>query len=259
MKDLILLKLGGSVLTLKERDAPQINEANLRRIGREIAESYRAGNFNLVIIHGAGSYGHPIVKRTGIHEGITREDQIFSFAETQLLQNELNCEVCRLLQEFELPAIPIQPSASAVMKAKRLISLQFDLIKSMVSLSLIPVLFGVPAFDTVQKCSILSGDQIVVYLAKHLHPHTIVFASNVDGIFGKDQELVETISTANYAEVQDYFYNASYADVTGSMGGKIAELKALKGIKSHLINGNTPELIKNILKGKKVRGTTIEF
>lgn len=259
MKDLVLLKLGGSIVTRKDEDAPTIDKANLKRIANEIKESYSKNSFKLVIIHGAGSYGHPIVKRTGIHEGITRNDQILSFAQTQLLQNKLNYQVCEILQEYSLPAIPFQPSSSAIMNGKRLISLNYALLKNLLSISLIPVLFGVPSYDTSQKCSILSGDQIMVYLAWHLKPQMLVFASNVDGILGNRQELIETISPANYEDIKTLLYETSYTDVTGSMAGKIAELATLKGIRSYIINGNTLGIIKDILNGKSVRGTMIEF
>ena len=259
MVDLILLKIGGSIITKKDTKEPRINKENLKRICNEIAEGYNHKPRKLMIIHGAGSYGHPIVKRTGIHEGITRPDQIFSFAETQLLQNILNSEVCQALQDVRLPAIPVQPSASAIMENKRLVSINHELINDLLDLSLIPVLFGVPAFDTSQKCSILSGDQIIVYLATKLKPQKIIFATNVDGILGKDNKVIEKISQENYEEIKDSFYETSYDDVTGSMAGKIAELKNLIGIKSYIINGNKKGLISDILKEKKVRGTLIEF
>jgi len=259
MSDLVLLKIGGSIITQKDISEPKINQPNLERICEEIAESYQSGNFKLVIVHGAGSFGHPIVKRTGIHEGITRPNQVFSFAQTQLLQNRLNYEVCNMLQELKLPAIPVQPSASAIMNNKRIESLNHELVKHLVELSLIPVLFGVPAFDKTQKCSILSGDQIIVYLADKLDPQRIIFASNVDGIIASDGNLVEKITLENFDEIKKSFYVAGYDDVTGAMAGKISELKQLSPIKAFIVNGNSSGLIKDILLGKEVRGTTIEF
>ena len=259
MSDLVLLKIGGSIITEKDVSEPTINEPNLERICEEIAESYKTGDFRLAIVHGAGSFGHPIVKRTGIHEGITRPNQVYSFAQTQLLQNMLNYEVCNMLQEFKLPAIPLQPSASAIMNNKRIDTLNHELIQHLLDLSLIPVLFGVPAFDKTQKCSILSGDQIIVYLADKLHPQRIIFASNVDGIIASDGNLVEKITSENYDEIKKSFYMANYDDVTGAMAGKISELKQLSPIKAFIINGNSSGLIKDILLGKKVRGTSIEF
>lgn len=259
MTPLILLKLGGSVITEKNVSEPMIKYENLNRICQEIAESYRSYSFNLIIVHGAGSYGHPIVKETGIHEGITRPEQILSFAKTQVLQNILNSEVCKTLQEFDLPAIPFQPSASATMKNKRLISIDYDLIEKFLSISLIPVLFGVPAFDEAQKCSILSGDQIIVALAKKFHPQKIIFASNVDGIFGEDQSLIPKISHANLEMVKKSFYQVNYDDVTGSMAGKIFELMDITGITAYIINGNKPDILKKALMGKQVKGTVVEF
>ncbi|NVM30101.1 MAG: isopentenyl phosphate kinase family protein [Candidatus Helarchaeota archaeon] len=259
MSDLILLKIGGSIITEKDVSEPKINAENLERICGEIAEAYKTNGFKLVIIHGAGSFGHPIVKRTGIHEGITRPDQVLSFATTQVLQNILNSEVCQTLQKFDLPAIPVQPSASAIMDKKRLISLNHELIKALLELSLIPVLFGVPAFDKSQKCSILSGDQIIVYLAKKLQPQKLVFITNVDGILDKNGGLIEKITRENFESVKNSFYEASYDDVTGSMAGKISELQNISGVTSYIVNGNKSGLINSILKGNKVRGTKIEF
>ncbi len=259
MADLILLKIGGSIITQKDISEPLINEPNLERICEEIADGYKTGDFRLVIVHGAGSFGHPIVKKTGIHEGITRPNQVYSFAQTQLLQNKLNYEVCNVLQELKLPAIPLQPSASAIMNNKRIDSLNHELVKHLVDLSLIPVLFGVPAFDKTQKSSILSGDQIIVYLARKLNPQRIIFASNVDGIIGTDGNLVQHINSENFEEIKKSFYTAEYDDVTGAMAGKISELKQLSPIKAFIINGNTSGLIQDILLGKEVRGTTIEF
>jgi len=259
MENLIILKLGGSVITEKDLSEPKINRENLNRLSKEIAKAYFEQSMNLIIVHGAGSFGHPIVKRTGIHEGITRPDQVFSFAQTQLLQNKLNSEVCEILQYHKLPVIPIQPSASAIMENKRLISISDEVIKSMTELTLIPVLFGVPAFDKGQKCSILSGDQIIVHLAKIMKPQKIIFTTNVDGILGKDQQLIDKITKDNFEKIKENFYQAKYDDVTGSMAGKIAELLTISGIQSHIINGNTKDILYNILKGNEVRGTIIEF
>ncbi|MHA1277394.1 MAG: isopentenyl phosphate kinase [Candidatus Helarchaeota archaeon] len=259
MTELILLKIGGSIITKKDVNEPKIRTENLRRIAKEIHESYTGGTWNLVIIHGAGSFGHPIVKRTGIHEGITRPEQVFSFAETQLLQNRLNCAVCEALQEYNLPAIPIQPSASAILEKKRVSYLNSEIVKSLLDISLIPVLYGVPAFDKALKCSILSGDQIIVYLASKLHPDKIIFASNVDGILDQNNHLIEKITRDNYELIKNSFYTPTYDDVTGSMAGKIAELKNLHGINTYVVNGNKEGIIKNVLLGKTVRGTSIEF
>ncbi|NYZ79631.1 amino acid kinase, partial [Candidatus Micrarchaeota archaeon] len=164
MSDVVILKLGGSVITDKKSETPKVNFENLTRLAGEVA-SYKKP---LILIHGAGSYGHQIVKRTGIHKGITNAEQVIAFAETQRLQNELNSIVCAELIKRGVPAIPVQASASAVMKGGRLISMDVNAISGFLDVGLVPVLYGVPAYDETQKCSILSGDQIAPFLAEKL-------------------------------------------------------------------------------------------
>jgi len=70
MKPLIILKIGGSIITDKTSNKPKVDYENLERISKEIKQGYDSDKINLILIHGAGSYGHNIVKRTGINKGI---------------------------------------------------------------------------------------------------------------------------------------------------------------------------------------------
>ena len=57
MTNMILLKIGGSVLTDKRREST-LREDNLRMVARQIAD---AKSSRLILVHGAGSFGHPQV------------------------------------------------------------------------------------------------------------------------------------------------------------------------------------------------------
>lgn len=114
MKNLIILKIGGSVITDKFSKKPKVNLKNLKRISKEIALAYDPKRFSLILIHGAGSYGHLKVKKTGIDKGIKNREQLRSFAQTQRLQNELNTIFTKYLINENLPAIPFQASANAL-------------------------------------------------------------------------------------------------------------------------------------------------
>ena len=63
------------------------------------------------------------------------------------------------LIEDGLPAFPFQASSLAVMNAGRLVRMDTETIKGLVESNMVPVLYGVPAYDKAQKCSILSGDR----------------------------------------------------------------------------------------------------
>ncbi len=256
LKELILIKIGGALITDKNQETPTANLTNLRRIVEEIKEGFDPNVNNLVLIHGAGSYGHPIVKSTGIDKGIKNDKQVLAFAKTQKLQNELNAIVCEELESIGLPAIPFQPSASAVMKSGKLISLNVSLIKNLLNLSLIPVLYGVPAYDVVQGCSILSGDQIITYLAKNLEPKRIILATNVPGVLNKKNEVIKRIDKSNFETIRPLLENVTIPDVTRGMLGKVEELLQIKNIASEIIGGE-PGTIKKALKGEKGLGTII--
>ena len=261
--NLIILKLGGSVITDKLSETPKVNFSNLNRLASEIAAVKPK---QLILMHGAGSYGHVIVKRSGIGQGIKNAEQVLAFAETQRLQNELDSIVCKALIERGVPAIPCQASASAVMEKGRLVSMDTKAIKGMLETGLVPVLYGVPAYDKEQKCSILSADQIAPYLALKLGAKKIIHGTNVDGVFtgdpnkNPDARLIPEITTKNFDQVKQWLTGSSATDVTGGMFGKVSECMdvAKSGVESLLINALKPDNIKKALNGEKVVGTVIK-
>ncbi|PIP23906.1 MAG: hypothetical protein COX90_00425 [Candidatus Nealsonbacteria bacterium CG_4_10_14_0_2_um_filter_38_17] len=261
MKDLLILKIGGSVITDKFSDKPKVNSKNLKRISKEITLAYNSKKFSVILIHGAGSYGHVIVKKTGIDKGIKNNDQLKAFGETQRLQNELNSVVVRHLIDVGLPAIPFQASAGAVLKSGRLEKLDTVALKGFLEIGLIPVLYGVPAYDEIQKCSILSGDQIASFLARKLKAKKVIFGTDVDGIFNNDPKLdpkamiIPEINLKNKNLVKKFLKGSLAKDVTGGMLGKFSEI-IKSGAEGQVVNALKARNVQKALEGKKV-GTII--
>jgi isopentenyl phosphate kinase len=261
MKDLIILKLGGSVITDKASEILSTNDDLLQRVSKEIASVYLKKKMPLVIIHGAGSYGHVIVKKTGINKGITSEGQLKDFAETQRLQNKLNCIVTKFLIDEGIPAIPCQASSFAVMDKGKLSRMDLSAIESLIKIGMVPVLYGVPAFDESQKCSILSGDEIAPYLAVNLKAKKIIHATNVDGVFTADPNkdagarFIPEINSKNIDDVKNWLTGSATTDVTGGMFKKVSELMNI-GVQSQIVNALTPCNIVKALNGEKI-GTMI--
>lgn len=260
--ELIILKIGGSVITYKERKKPQVNLNNLREIINQIVGIKK----KFILIHGVGSFGHQIVKRTGIDRGLKNKKDLISFAETQRLQNKLNCIITQELIKKGLPAFPFQASAGAVMKNGRLVKMDLSVIKGLLKLNIIPVLYGVPAYDTKQGCSILSGDQIAPYLAKNLRARKIIMASDVDGVFtadpkkDKNAKQIKEINKKNFNKIKKKLGGSLFADVTGGMLGKVSELfkTAKEGIPSQIIGATKKDNIRKAFIGKRV-GTIIKY
>ena len=264
-KPLIILKLGGSVITDKASAVPKINYEIIIRLAKEIQEAYCGkDNFRLILVHGGGSYAHKLVKDTGIDKGITNGNQILAFAEVQRMQNTLNAIVTERMIEMGLPAIPCQASSSVVMKGGRIRRFEVEPVQGLLETGLIPVLYGVPAYDTEQKgCSILSGDQIAPYIAKSLNAVKIIHCTNVDGIFtadpttDKDAKPIKEINRQNITEVMKMLSGSSTTDVTGGMAGKVQEIAKI-GIETQIVSALIPGRVKQALLGEDV-GTTIRL
>jgi len=264
--ELIILKIGGSVITDKFSEKPRVNFENLKRISKEMTSVYDSRKMSLILIHGVGSFGHVIVKKTGIDKGIKNKKQLNAFAETQRLQNKLNCIVTKELIKKGLPAFPFQASSGAVMKGGRLIKMDLSVIKGLLKLNIIPVLYGVPAYDIKQGCSILSGDQIAPYLAEKLKAKKIIMASDVGGVFtadpkkDKNAKQIKEINRKNFNKVRKMLGGSAFIDVTGGMLGKILELvkTAKEGIPAQIIDATKKDNIKKAFLGKNV-GTIIRY
>ena len=261
MKDLTILKIGGSAITDRKSNTPKVNYKNLKRIAKEIS-SYKG---KLILIHGAGSYGHQIVKKTGIHKGIKNKKQVLAFAETQKLQNELNAIVCSALIKEGVPAIPVQASASSIMNKGKMKKMDYEVVENFLKVGLVPVLYGVPAYDENQKCSILSGDEIAPYLALKLNAKKVIHGTNVDGVFtadpnkDKNAKLIPLITKDNLNEVKKAIGGSTSVDVTGGMMKKINELMKLqkRGISTVIVNAEKKGVVEKALLGRKVRSTIV--
>ena len=256
---LIIIKVGGCLITDKSSSEPKVNYNNLNRIAIELSRAYKELGCSMIVIHGAGSYGHPIVKRTGIDEGIKNERQLIDFAETQRLQNEFNSVVCKSLINEGLPAFPFQASASSVMSDKRLVKINAEVIKGIIKLRMIPVLYGVPAFDKKQGCSILSGDQLMTYLGREFKADKLIFATDVLGVYTSDPKKDKNAKLINYINKdslkQINLSDGVNTDVTGGMLGKVYELI---GFKAQIINGLVKDNVYKALKGAMI-GTMIDL
>jgi isopentenyl phosphate kinase len=258
---LTILKIGGSVITDRKDERPRLRSKLLARIAREIADGWRPAESRLIIVHGAGSFGHPIVRRTGIDKGVRDGAQRIAMGETQRLQLELNGAVARHLLRVGVPAFPHQPSASAVMEAGHLVSLDTEALVGLVASGLVPVLNGVPAYDRAQGCSILSGDQIAGFLHKRLGADRILHGTNVRGIHTADPSrdpkaaFVPEVTLGSRSGLPAGVAGSSVTDVTGGMRKKLEEMRTV-GAQGQVFDATVRGNVLRALRGEIV-GTRV--
>ncbi len=257
-----ILKIGGSVITDKNADSVVRTE----EISRLAGEIHKANVKNLVIVHGGGSFGHPVARRYRIKDGFKEDSQRIGFAETHNVMAVLNGFVMDSLILHSIPAVSITPSTCIVTENGRIKSFQDDTLKTLLKMGFTPVLYGDAVLDTKLGFTILSGDQLVSMLGTMLNAERIVVGVDVDGLYEADPRVDETakvfkhLTLEELKEFQRKLDKPSVCDVTGGMLGKVTELiPALeRGIPVTIVNALKPKSVYGVLKGEPVEGTVIE-
>lgn len=253
-----IVKLGGSVITDKTRSEPTLRREELRRVAREVAS---AGG-ETIVLHGAGSYGHPGAKKYGLREGISTDEGRKGASEVRGTVADLNREVITALLEAGASPWPLPPSAVAFMREGNLKRIDWELFDAALGRGFTPVSHGDVVLDDLIGVSILSADDIAIALARHLHPSLVVFAVNVDGIFDRDPRqagarLIQKLKASEKVAIGAG--SASGDDVTGAMAAKLkaAQSIAFGGARVLIVNGLKSGRVEDALGGKDVVGTEV--
>lgn len=258
---MLILKLGGSVVTHKDRPFTPHTD-NIARLAVEIAE---ANAQPLVVVHGGGSYGHPVATEYRISEGYMEPRQIIGFSKTHQAMVELNGIIVRELLDVGVPAFAVSPSSFVVTEGRRITGIDLQVVERLIESGLAPILYGDAVLDTLQGLAILSGDQLVVKLATGLGAERIILGSDVDGVFtddpklDEDARLIEELSLGKHGDVAK-IGDALDTDVTGGMFGKVIEAaEAVEaGIEVVLVNATVRGRVRAALKGENVIGTRLK-
>jgi isopentenyl phosphate kinase len=259
----IILKLGGSAITDKTQEASPRTDI-INRLAEEIK---RADLDNLIVVHGGGSFGHPTAARYGIKDGYKDDPaQKFGFAETHHMMTVLNGLVMDALILHEVPAVSIAPSSCVITENCKIKFFDETVLKAMSKLVFTPVLYGDVVLDDKMGFTVLSGDQLVAYLAIKYKAQKIVVGVDTDGLFDSDPKThpdaqpYKKLTLSELKAIQPKLGKASGTDVTGGMAGKIAELiPAIEAGVHVTVTGATKGLsIYRALTDQSVLGTEIE-
>lgn len=246
MKPLIIIKLGGSIITHKNSSTPKPRNGNIRRLAKEVATLFKTRDCRIILVHGAGSFGHPIVKKNNLHRGMKTARQKLAYAQTTQNMLDLDELIVKSLTAKSVPAVTLPPHSFVTQRAGKIKSFNHEIISKYLEKRQVPVLFGDAVLDEIWGCSILSGDTIVSYLAQKLKARKVVFLSDVDGIFDQDPKtypeakLIKQVNDKNLKEVLAKLVSddSSSVNVTGEMYGKIMAIKEnLRGVKTIITNG----------------------
>ena len=247
MPEPVLLKLGGSIVMDKQGDCA-IDEAILARTAAVLARAAFQG----LVVHGAGSCGHPEARRYGLAEGATPRNRE-GIGVTHEAVGGLNRAVVGALRSAGLEAIGVHPLGACTAEGGRIASFELDPLRLLLALGCLPVLHGDVVMDRVRGACIVSGDQLISYLAPRLGLARIGLATDVPGVLAGG-EVVSRITRSTVSELA--LGGSARTDVTGGMQGKVQELLHLAdaGIASHIFE---LERLDDFLQGRPHGGTEI--
>lgn len=264
MKDLVLLKLGGSLITDKSNPFTARDET-IHRLSWEIKEALKKP-FPLVIGHGGGSFPHRSAAKYQTQKGDKGSKSWEGFCMVQNDASKLNRIIVDGLLEADVRAVSVQPSAMIMADGGRIKDYLTKPIEIMLQKGLVPVPYGDVALDIKQGMSIISTEEILFSLAQRLGAKRVIFCGKTDGVFtadpGKDEkaELIKEITRKNFSKVRGYLAGSDATDVTGGMLHKVERALEMadSGVVVEIINGDEPGLLKRALQGETGLGTVIK-
>jgi isopentenyl phosphate kinase len=261
MPDILLLKLGGSLITDKTRPEEPRLEVIVRLTG-EIAHALKASPLRLIVGHGSGSFGHIAAQQSGIATGLHSADQLPGVSRTQERAAALHrLMIAALIEAGALP-FSIAPSSCLVADAGRPATFSAEPLLLALDRGLLPVIYGDVVTDRSWGVSICSTERLFETLAATLQAsgRTIsraLWLGETDGLYDSDGKTVARVTAEDFDPSS--IGAPAGTDVTGGMLHRVETALGLArlGIPSLLANGLVPGLLERALGGETVPGTEV--
>ncbi len=242
---MILIKLGGSIITNKEKPlSPR------KKTIENIAKYLKKVNESIIIVHGGGSFGHYWSVKYDMHTKPMKYNA-YGVSVVKNSMIELNKIILDAFLKNKLNPYCLPPTD--FMSGNKPIIKKIKEIEKIANSGLIPITFGDALWYGQKKTYILSGDKIMTYISKILKPRLVVFALNEEGLYQdlKSKKLIRELKGENP------IISKNNMDVTGGMTRKVQEATKISkmGINVFFVNGNKPERIVKAVKNRKFEGT----
>src|SRR5919108_770049 len=271
MKELVFLKLGGSLITDKTQPyTPRLDI--IEDVALQISTTLQDHpDLRLVLGHGSGSFGHVAASEYHTRDGFTprasplmhrerdktEENYWKGFAEVWYQASALNRFVMKALNKTNVPSIALPPSANVIASDGQVSIWETTAIRMALAAGLVPVIYGDVVFDEVRGGTILSTEGLFGFLAPALRPERILLAGLESAVwedFPARTRKLETITPQSFSEIRAGVGQADGADVTGGMEAKVTQMLDLvrqnPELKVQIFSGAEPGNIVRALTGE---------
>jgi len=261
----VVVKLGGGAITHKDTNQRRARVDVLRRLAQELRRAQEERPARIVLVHGAGPFGHSVVVEHGIAAGVSTPRQVEGFVRTHASVQDLDQQIAAIFALEGCLVFPLQPSACMVRREGRL-EVFFEPLERLLALDprIVPLLYGDMVVDSALGASVVSGDELVAALGQRLGADRVLLGTDVGGLFSADPKRdpaarrVPRVDRENLEQVLRGAGEATTVDVTRGMRGKLQSLAAALAGREALIFDLTVEgSLYRALTGREVEGTTL--
>ena len=231
----VILKIGGSIITEKASGKPKIKKSVVTQIVKELKIFTKLfPDAKIILLHGAGSFGHPLVYEYKLTEKPLVGRQLLGFTKTVLAMRNLANQMTEIFISNQLPILPLQTSALNMQN--------IDHLKDFLDAGFIPMLGGDMGLTEVNKAVVISADRLAILFSKKFPNSKIIFATDVEGVFenfyAENKKLISNMSRKELEGIiLKMEQQKSRYDVTGGMAGKLQELLNIKNKEVIIFNG----------------------
>lgn len=263
MEKLILIKLGGSVITDKSKPFTARIDVIKRLVG-EIKQAGKVYRGKILIGHGSGSFGHTVAARYKTQEGIINRDSIKGFSLTADAAIKINRIIVGECLNQDLPVVSFSPLSFIYSKDGKPLAVFTSQIEKALEIGLLPIVYGDVIMDEAAGFCIYSGektlDLLAIKLSKYYKIDRIIMVGDTDGVWDKKGKTIAKITPQNFNGIKKFLSGSASADVTGGMLHKVEEslnLAEKENISTVIINGKKKDNLLKAIAGKSAVSTTI--
>lgn len=254
--NLIFLKLGGSLIT--DKNVSHLAKTKMiEQIAKEIQSAISLNpSMQLLVGHGSGSFGHVPAKQNHTRQGVNTPEEWVGFSQVWSEARALNQIVLDRFARTGISAVSFPPSASIRSKGRQIQEWNLYPIEQALSHHLTPVVYGDVIFDSELGGTILSTEELFVYLANQLHPARLLITGEEQGVwedFPTCQKLISQITPEEYPHIENKIFGSQSTDVTGGMASKVALMvnlvKIERSLEVQIFSPSKPGMLAEALTG----------
>jgi len=235
----IALKMGGSIITYKDKRF-SVNGPALTHMASELSRF----NGPLFLVHGGGSWGHPMAIRFKLSSSSYRRGAVgvgsVRAAMMALSYRVQSALVDAGLEPFYIPAQHLGHSGG--------------LIRALADAGSLPLSFGDVVYED-RGFRIMGGDEIIKVVNHMVHFERVIFAMDTPGILDGSGRTIETLTRGETPPLK-----GRGGDVTGGVAAKLRFSFDLAetGTDVLLLRGDEGDELLKALNGESFHGTRVK-